>query len=200
VVRVQPEHGGARLTAIRWTFASRRAWLVAAIGLLGYAIVYLLVAKAIAVDTSASFGRLGPLPIVVVAPDVSLRTITSWLDPLFVLYLSDAVVVAPSVPALATALLLGSLIGVNAAMAVESVVRRPAACEGDRPWWLAAVLPSFLASFSCCAPTVLLLVGGSLAGAVIGVVPFVVPIAALLLVASLVWSARRLERTTVLAA
>lgn len=101
---------------------------------------------------------------------------------------------------LATALLLGSLIGVNAAMAVESVVRRPAACEGDRPWWLAAVLPSFLASFSCCAPTVLLLLGGSFAGAVIAVVPFVVPLAALLLIASLVWSARRLERTTVLAA
>lgn len=188
------------MTAIRWTFASRRAWLVATLGLLGYSVLYLVVAKAIVIDASAHFGRFGQLPLLIVAPDLSLRTITSWLDPAFVLYVSDAVVVAPSVPVLATALLLGSLIGVNAAMAVESVVRRPAACEGDRPWWLAAVLPSFLASFSCCAPTALLLLGGSFAGAVIGIVPFVVPLAALLLVASLVWSARRLERTTVLAA
>jgi hypothetical protein len=188
------------VTAIRWTFASGRAWVVAVFGLVAYAVIYLLVAKAIVIDASAQFSRFGDLPRVIASPDLSLRSLMSWLDPAFVLYVSDALVIAPSVPALVTALLLGSLIGVNAAMAVESVVRRPAACEGDRPWWLAAVLPSFLASFSCCAPTVLLLLGGSFAGALIGVIPFVVPVAAVVLFASLVWSARRLERTTVLAA
>ena len=49
---------------------------------------------------------------------------------------------------------------------------------------IAGVVPSFLASFSCCAPTVLLLLGAGAAGAVISIIPF----------------ARRLERTTILAA
>lgn len=188
------------MTAIRWTFVAHRAWLVVAVGLLGYAGLYLVVAKAIIIDTSAHFGRFGQLPLLIVAPELTLRSLTSWIDPAFVLYVTDAVVVAPSVPALATALLLGSLIGVNAAVTVESVVRRPPACEGTGPWWLTGVLPSFLASFSCCAPTVLLLLGANFAAAVIGVFPFVVPLAALLLAGSLVWSVRRLERTVVLAA
>ena len=91
----------------------------------------------------------------------------------------------------------GTLVGVNGAMAVETLVRRPPACEGAGPWWVVAVLPSFLASFSCCAPTVLLLLGAGAAGAVISVIPFAVPAAALLLAGSVLLSARRLERTLV---
>ncbi len=132
---------------------------------------------------------------------LSPRSALSWIDPAFVLYVSDGVVLAPSVPAMATVLLLGALVGVNGAMAVETIVRRPPACTADgTPWWAVAALPSFLASFSCCAPTVLLLLGAGAAGAVISLIPFVVPAAGLLLVASLVWSARRLESASVLVA
>ncbi|MBI2324837.1 MAG: hypothetical protein HYU87_07730 [Chloroflexi bacterium] len=187
------------MRAMRWTFASRRAWAVAAGLLLAYGLLYLLMAKALVIDPDAHFSRFGGLPQLVLAP-LSARSLTSWLDPAFVLYLSDAVVLAPSVPAIVTVLLLGALVGVNGAMAVEAFVRRPPACAtGGGPWWVAAVVPSFLASFSCCAPTILLLVGGGAAGAVVSVIPFVVPAAALLLLGSLVWSAHRLERTTVLA-
>lgn len=186
------------MTAICWTFALRRAWIVAAAALLAYAGLYLFVAKAIVFEPAAAFGRFGPLPLLILAPDISLSHLTRWLDPLFVLYLSDSLVISPSAPVLLTAAVLGSLIGINAAVSVEAAVRRPAGCERGGAYWLGAVLPSFLASFSCCAPTILLLVGGTFAGAVIGVVPFVVPVAVVLLLASLAWSLRRLERTTIL--
>jgi hypothetical protein len=42
------------------------------------------------------------------------------------------------------------------------------------------------------------LLGASAAGAVVSVIPFVVPTAAVLLVASLIWSLRRLGRATAL--
>jgi hypothetical protein len=182
--------------AVRWTFASRRAWVVAALLLLLYGVVYLLVAKALVIDPAAGFARFGPLPSLTLAPLLT----PSWIDPAFVLYLTDAVVIAPSIPAILTVLILGALVGVNGAMAVETIVRRPPACGADgAPWWMLAILPSFLASFSCCAPTVLLLLGASAAGAVISVIPFVVPVAAVLLLASVVWSARRLETGMLLA-
>ena len=188
------------MTAIRWTFASSRAWVVAVGLLVGYAALYLLVARALIVDPNAHFSRFGALPSVILAP-LSAGSFMDWIAPAFVLYISDAVVLAPSAPAILTVLVLGGLVGVNGAMGVEAIVRRPPACAtGGGPWWIAAVVPSFLASFSCCAPTVLLLLGGGAAAAVISVVPFVVPAAALLLFVSLAWSARRLERTTVLAA
>lgn len=168
--------------------------------LVAYGVLYLLIAKALVIDPDAHFSRFGALPQLVLA-SLSPRTLTSWIDPAFVLYVSDAVVLAPSFPAIVTVLVLGALVGVNGAMAVEAFVRRPPACAtGGGPWWVAAVLPSFLASFSCCAPTVLLLLGAGAAGAVISVIPFVVPVAALLLLGSVAWSARRLERTTILAA
>lgn len=183
------------MRAVRWTFSVPRAWAVAAALFAGYAAVYLLVAKALVIDPQAHFSRFGALPSLVLSP-LSARSLTSWLDPAFVLYATDAVVLAPSVPAILTVLLLGTLVGVNGAMGVETIVRRTPQCEvGAGGWWVAGVLPSFLASFSCCAPTVLLLLGSGAAGAVISVVPFVVPLAALMLLGSLAWSARRLERT-----
>ncbi|MBM4434114.1 MAG: hypothetical protein FJ028_03200 [Chloroflexi bacterium] len=74
--------------------------------------------------------------------------------------------------------------------------RRPPLCAvGAGGWWIAG----FLASFSRCAPTVLLLLGGGAAGAVISVIPFVIPVAAMLLLGSLAYGALRLERALALA-
>jgi hypothetical protein len=170
--------------------------MVAAGLLLAYGVLYLLIAKALVVDPNANFGRFGQLPQLVMTP-LSVGDVVDWLSPAFVLYLTDAVVLAPSLPALLTVLVLGALVGVNGAMGVETLIRRPPACaQGTGAFWVVSVLPSFLASFSCCAPTVLLLLGAGAAGAVISVVPFVVPAAAALLLGSLAWSARSLERSS----
>ena len=188
------------MSAIAWTFGTRRAWVIAVTAFLAYGALYLFATKAFVLEATAGFSRFGALPKLIVAPDLTLGHLTRWLDPVFVLYLSDGAVLSPSAPVLLTAIVLGSLIGLNAAVTVEAALRRPPACERGGAWWVVAVLPSFLASFSCCAPTILLLVGATFAGAVIAVVPFVVPVAAALLLGSLAWSLRRLERTTVLAA
>ncbi len=199
LVCVQSKDRGAALTAIRWTFSSTRAWAVAAGLLIAYAMLYLLIAKALVIDPAASFSALGPLPLLVVSR-LSPEGVTDWLAPAFVLYLTDGTVLAPSIPAILTVLVLGVLVGVNGAMGIGALVRRPAACASGGPsWGMAAVLPSFLASFSCCAPTVLLLLGAGAAGAVISMLPFVVPAAALLLLGSVIWSARQLQRTTIAA-
>ena len=164
--------------------------------LLGYGVLYLLIAKALIVDPAAHFGRFGQLPHLVAGP-LSARSLVDPIDPAFVLYLTDTVVLAPSVPAILTVIVLGALVGVNGAMGVETLIRRPPACApGTGAFWVVSVLPSFIASFSCCAPTVLLLLGAGTAGAVISVVPFVVPAAAVLLLGSLAWSARSFERMT----
>jgi hypothetical protein len=167
--------------------------------LVTYGVLYLLSAKALVLDPTAQFSRFGPLPSLALSP-LSPYDLTDWLAPAFVLYLTDAIVLAPSLPAILTVLVLGALVGVNGAMAVEATARRATCASGGSPWWVAAILPSFLASFSCCAPTVLLLLGGGAAGAVLSVIPFVVPAVALLLLGSLAWSARRLGRTIALAA
>ena len=167
--------------------------------LVAYGVLYLLVAKALVIDPAAHFSPFGPLPSLTLSP-LSASGLADWITPAFVLYLTDSIVLAPSVPAILTVLVLGALVGVNGALAVEAIVRRPACATGGSGWWIAAILPSFLASFSCCAPSILLLLGAGAAGAVISTIPFVVPATVVLLVGSLAWSARELERTTVIAA
>lgn len=184
------------MRAVRWTFAHPRAWAVTIGVAAAYTLAYLLVAKALIVDPAAGFARWGPLPNWIVAPTLSLRALTDWLNPPFVLYLTDAIALAPPLPTLLTALVLGALIGTNFAVATETMIRGPEACGARRPWWALGALPSFLASFSCCAPTVLLLLGANFAVAIIAIVPFVVPLAATVLVASLLWNLRRLQLAT----
>lgn len=176
-------------SGIRSTFARRRAWAIAAGAMVLYALVYLLIAKALVIDPNAHFGRWGSLPNFQIA-QLNWRYLTDWFNPAFVLYLTESIAFAPAVPLLAASLLLGALIGANLAVAVETAAR--AYCGAGRQWWAISALPSFLASFSCCAPTVLLLLGANFAVAIVSIVPFVVPLAVGLLLASLGWSARRL--------
>lgn len=161
-----------------------------------YALAYLFLAKALIVDPAAGFARWGPLPNLLVAPAFSLAALTDWVNPPFVLYLTDAIALAPPLPTVLTALVLGTLIGSNFAVATETVVRGPRECGATRPWWALGALPSFLASFSCCAPTVLLLLGANFAVAILAILPFVVPLAATALSLSLIWNLRRLQLAT----
>ena len=182
------------MNAIRWTFASARAWAVAAAVLAGYAITYLLVAKALVIAGPGAFSGFGPLPALRVASDLRAA---SWIDPAFVLYVTDRIVLAPSLPTVLVAILIGLLVGVNVAMGVEAAVRPPVACAGAPPLWAVAALPSLLVSFSCCAPTLLVLLGGTAAGALIPAISFLAPLSAILLVVTILWTGHRLERTAV---
>ncbi|TLF51766.1 hypothetical protein FEI13_07430 [Halomonas urmiana] len=61
---------------------------------------------------------------------------------------------------------------------------------------LLAALPALLAGGACCAPMLLIWLGLPLAGALIPVLPWLLPLAALLLLASLLILARRLAAST----
>lgn len=178
-------------------FAIPRSWAILVGSALVYSLGYLVVGRGIVVDTGARFARWGELPIVQVAPDLSWGSLTDRFNPPLVVYLTDAVALAPTVPVLVSGIVIGALVGANLAVAVATVVARSRSCEcgPSRPWWAISALPSFLASFSCCAPTILLLVGANFAVATVAVIPYVVPLSLVLLGASFAWSVRRLTRS-----
>lgn len=175
-------------------FRSPRAWLVAGIVALFYAVAYLLVARALVIQPEAHLARFRPVPSLSLAPDLSWRYLLDAFNPAAIAYLSDAIVLSLAIPTIATALVIGPLVGANVAVAVEMLVRRPAHCATSTVLGLGGALPSFLASFACCAPTVLFVLGANFAVAVVSIIPFVVPVAFALVIASLLWSARRFER------
>lgn len=175
-------------------FRTPRGWVVAAAGALAYVVAYLLLGRSLVISSEAHFSRFVGIPSVALAPDLSPRYLFDAFNPPAILYLGDGMALGPPVPIALAALLLGALVGANLAVAVESLAYRAVACARSGASALLGTLPSFLAAFSCCTPTVLLVLGANFAVGVVAVVPFVVPVAAALLVVSLFWSARRFER------
>lgn len=180
---------------LRLAFAGRSAWLVLAVVTALYATAYLLLARGLIVDTAARFSRFRAVPSLLVAPDLSWRYVTDFFNPPAILYLGDGVALAPTVPALMAALALGPLVGANLAVALATLKHQSAHCARSSAFGLLSAAPSFLASFTCCAPTVLFVLGANFAVAVVAAVPYVVPLALALLSGSLLWSGRRLSRT-----
>ncbi|MEQ6889988.1 hypothetical protein ABE957_15030 [Halomonas sp. CS7] len=91
---------------------------------------------------------------------------------------------------------LGLLLGANLVLGWR--VRHAAShCAWRAPGGsLLAALPALLAGGACCAPMLLIWLGLPLAGALIPVLPWLLPLAALLLLASLGILARRLAAST----
>lgn len=183
---------GAR-DGLALAFRDRRAWLVVAAVTLAYATAYLLLARGLIVDPAARFSRFSPIPSLRVAPDLSWRYVADVFNPPAILYLGDAVALAPTVPIATAALLLGALVGANLTLALATLRHRATSCARSSAMSVIGSLPSFLATFTCCAPTVLFVLGANFAVAVVAAVPYVVPLAAAFLVGSLGWSARRLS-------
>jgi hypothetical protein len=191
VVRLLSEDGSARLRdGLDRAFRSRRARLVTILGAAGYAVLYLLLARALVVAPEAHFSRFAQIPSLVLAPALSWRSLIDPFNPPAILYLADGIAFGPTVPILAASIVLGALFGANLALAVETLALGVTRCAAPAVG-LAAALPGFLAAFSCCAPTVLLVLGGNFAVAVVALAPFAVPFAIGVLLASLLWTASR---------
>lgn len=195
LVRLLPEDTRADLIdgGLRRALRPARARLVTLLVGVLYLVVYLAAARALVVDPEAHFSRFAAVPSLALAPRLSWRHLVDPIDPAAILYLSDAVVLALPLPILLAALVVGALVGMNVAVAVETLALRATQCARASALGLLASLPAFLGSFACCAPTVLLALGANAAVAVVAIVPYVVPVAIAALAASLAWSARRLE-------
>lgn len=113
------------------------------------------------------------------------------------LYPHRWVAVFLSVPNLLVALALGTLVGLNVAVALARVrVARERGGQAGSGKGLLASVPGLLTGFTCCVPTAVLALGSLAAGftvAVIAVRPYFVPAAALALTANLLWGLRRLR-------
>ncbi|MFC7069047.1 hypothetical protein [Halobaculum lipolyticum] len=87
---------------------------------------------------------------------------------------------------------LGALVGANLALSALAW-RTPAACTVSPASGLAAGLPALLSGTACCGPAVFLLLGLQATGVALTAIAWLRPVAALLLAASLVWAAWRLD-------
>ena len=163
-------------------------------GAVVYALAYFLIARVLIVAPEAEFSRFAAVPSLTFARDLSPRYLLDPYNPPAILVLSDALAFAPPIPIALAAILIGALFGANLAVAFEMLRQRAAQCARSSALGALATLPSFLLSFSCCAPTVLLVLGANAAVGVVALIPYVVPVAILLLLGSLLWSARRLEQ------
>lgn len=173
-----------------FSILSQRRYLYTALAALTvYAVLYLAAAQllvwqrdaepAAAISLSSDWRALlfrerAPFlyePIGVVAPGPHLR-----------LYLA--------VPNIAIALLLGALVGLNAAVSYHSF--RALAFRGARGFVsLLGTIPALISGAACCVPTLILVIGLQMSATLIAVWPFFIPASAALLIAVLWWSLAR---------
>ncbi len=116
-------------------------------------------------------------------------------EPVAAFYPIRSIALFISVPNLLLAFLLGTLVGFNMAVAIARARLVVAAKRGGgflRGFF--ASLPALFTGFTCCVPT-LILVLGSLAAAftvaAIAIAPYFLPVAAIALIANLLWGMRQ---------
>lgn len=198
---------GEGLTAARGApsqLVARRSRPPRVAGLLtgaAYVLAYLYSVQNIVVTPGRPAIAGADTPSVIVVGDWSVQMWKSiapfvW-EPIVAVHLLPSLAVLLSPLNLFVALVLGALVALNVAVAVErvrragSARRRTGAVKG-----VIGAAPGLLTGFTCCVPTVVLALGSLAAGftvAVIAVRPYFIPAAALALALNLVWGARRLR-------
>lgn len=156
---------------------------------LGTGVLYLVVFLISLGDIGPGRGRWG----VVVVPD-PLAKVLSLIGP----FQFEAVALVNLGPItylfspgnLAVALVLAGLLGANAAVTVVSY-RRPGACGIESSTALLGGIPALLGGAACCGPIVLFVVGIQATSAMLAVFDVLIPLAAVLLLGSLLFVSRR---------
>jgi hypothetical protein len=151
----------------------------------------------IAPGADLAFGR--PIPAVSVVSDWGTKMwkpIAPFVwEPIFAVYPIRSVALFISVPNLLLALLLGSLVALNMAIAIARarLVVAVKKSGGFLSGFLAS-LPALFTGFACCVPTVILALGSLAAAftvAAVTIAPYFLPLAVLALTGNLVWGLRQ---------
>ena len=151
----------------------------------------------IAPGTDLAFG--GPISTASVVSDWDAKMwkpIAPFVwEPIVALYPIRSVALFISVPNLLLALLLGTLVALNMAVAIA---RARLVLSGNNHGGFIrgflASLPALLTGFACCVPTVILALGSLAAAftvAAITIAPYFLPVAAVALTANLLWGLRQ---------
>ncbi|MGH2452443.1 MAG: hypothetical protein ACRDF5_01595 [bacterium] len=133
-------------------------------------------------------------PAFQVAPDWPLklwRAIAPYAyEPVAALYLTPRLVILLAVPNLLLGLLLAILVGVNLSLAVHQF-RAQYACRRSTVSGFLGSLPSLLTGFTCCVPTVAIVLGANSVLALIALRVYLIPVSIALLAGGAVWGAWR---------
>jgi len=187
---------------IRRTLSAGRYRRIAEATAVGYVLIYLIAIQDLGISLDGRYGRVASIP--------SIDVVTNWTDRLLAarapfLYEPVAVIYPLAHVALFISpgnLLVGSALGVLLGLNVAVALRASALGGSCRAGFAGALgaLPGFLLGFSCCAPTLILLLGTSFAGTVlpafIPIRAYLLPLALGLMTATLAWTALRTRRRT----
>lgn len=114
-----------------------------------------------------------------------------YFEPVAALYLSDNLTLLISPLNLLMGVVLGGLVALNLAVAVDAY-RHARACRRRAFGGLLGSLPGFLTGFACCVPTVALVLGAQFTLALIALRSWFFPVAVVAMTASLAWNLRSL--------
>lgn len=115
-----------------------------------------------------------------------------YFEPVAALYLTDNLTLLLSPLNLLMGLVLGGLVALNLAVAVDAY-RHARACRRRVVGGLVGSLPGFLTGFACCVPTVALVLGAQFTLALISLRSWFFPVAVIAMAASLAWNLRSLN-------
>jgi len=169
---------------------TRHRWLTATT-MLAYLVVYLLAIQNLVVARSLRTD----LPSFELLPGWVTRLAEPiapfYFEPVAALYLSDNLTLLISPLNLLMGLVLGGLVALNLAVAVDAY-RHARACRRRAVGGLLGSLPGFLTGFACCVPTVALMLGAQFTLALIALRSWFFPVAVIAMSASLAWNLRSL--------
>lgn len=173
-----------RLLAI---LSERRYRITALAAAIAYALLYLAAAQLLVwqSDAGASAGTIELSPA---WRELVFRERAPFLyEPVGVVALGPHVRLYLAIPNVAIALLLGTLVGLNAAVSYHAF--RELHFRGARGVVsLLGTIPSLIGGAACCVPTLALVIGLQMSATLVAVWPWFVPASAVLLVAALAWS------------
>lgn len=141
--------------------------------------------------------------IFIVSEDFTFRWLPSWQDLIWrqrspLLFESVAMYKTPlftlfiSIPNLIIGIILSLLVAANIVASIYSF--QALGLRGVRSLgMLAGTIPALLSGAACCTPLLVLLLGIQLSAGLLGVFAFLVPLAIVLLLASLLWSLNRIR-------
>lgn len=183
------------MTYLRAILSQPRYLLTALVALLAYALLYLAATQLLVWQTDG--GDLGAVLISSEWRELLFRKRAPFLyEPIGVVALGPHMRLYLAVPNIAIALVLGALVGLNAAVSYHAF--RAAAFRGARGVAsLLGTVPALVGGAACCVPTLALVIGLQMSATLVALWPLLVPASAVLLVIALWWSLARRPTQTV---
>lgn len=152
---------------------------------------YFLLLEITATNLGAGDGSVDVLVVRDPLARMTERTAAFQFEPIALLSLGPVEYLFSPLTA-AISLFVGLLVGLN--LAVSWVVwRGPSACRVNPGVGAVAGLPGLLSGFVCCGPTILLVVGVQASAGLIAALQWALPVAVVLLIASLLWVGRQVK-------